>query len=84
MMLTDAVIDELVTEAGRVGLLWVGIDRQQMLAALYDIREDMKTKLAHQLGTDAADMVAQSFVAAVVGVRDAIEAEGNIQRGTLQ
>ena len=83
-MLTDAAIDELVTAAGRVGLLWVGIDRQLMLAALYDIREDMKVKIAHQIGADAADLAAQAFVAAVVQVRDAIEAEGNIRKGTLQ
>jgi hypothetical protein len=83
--MTNEQIDELVTAAGRVGLLWVGVPRQQMLVALFDIREALKTKLSPQLGADAADLASQAFVAAAVGVRDAIETTGgNVQHGAMQ
>jgi hypothetical protein len=72
--MTDAEIHELVAGAAQVAVLWVGIDREIMLAALFDIRENMRAKLQRRLGADAADLTAQSFVATVVRLRDAIEA----------
>jgi hypothetical protein len=78
----DALIAELVSEAGATAMAFVGMPEQQMLAALYDIREAMKVRLAPILPVDVATLAAEAFVFAIAKCRAALEAD--LQRGTLQ
>jgi hypothetical protein len=79
-MLTDQDISELVAAAGDVALMFAGIDEQQMMAALYDIREHLKTRMEPTVGAEFAKMIGESFAAAVILRRREIEADGAISR----
>jgi hypothetical protein len=66
--------------AADLALFFVDAPDDQMLAALYQVRADMEAKLVTTFGADVAALVAQAFVAAVVGHRREIEAAGGTSR----
>jgi hypothetical protein len=85
MMLKDApggadFIDQCVAAAADMSLRFVGTDDEQMVAALADVRENLKAQLAPTLGIEVGYTVAEAFVACVAGRKREIEAAAGGQK----
>lgn len=65
-MMTDAEIDQFVAAAADMALMFTGTPEQDMLAALFDVREGMKAEMRENFGEDAAKLIAEAFAAAVI------------------
>ena len=65
-MLTDPEIDQFVTAAADMALMFAGVPEQEMLCALYDVREGMKAEMRKNLAEDVAEFIAAAFCATVI------------------
>jgi hypothetical protein len=81
--MTDGMVNQLVAAAAHMALPFVGVPYEQMLVALYTVREDMKMRLAGDMPAAIATLVAEAFVTAVAGHKAELEAAAN-HRETLQ
>ena len=89
MMLKDTpggadFIDRCVAAAADMSLRFVGTDDEQMLAALADVRENLKAQLAPTLGIEVGYTVAEAFVACVAACKREIEAAAGGQKEIFQ
>ncbi|SIO50142.1 hypothetical protein SAMN05443247_06644 [Bradyrhizobium erythrophlei] len=70
-------VQRCVAAANELALLYVGEPEEKMLAALHQARANLEAKLAELFGPDVAAMMAEAFVAAVIGRKREIEAAGD-------
>jgi hypothetical protein len=70
--LDDPLIDALVNLAAQLARAVVGMPREQMLASLFDVREELKAEL-HWLPPDVAQFVSELLVTTVVNRRAELE-----------
>jgi 7-keto-8-aminopelargonate synthetase-like enzyme len=69
-------IDRCVAAAADLALYFVGAPDEQMLAFLHQTRTNLEAELAETFGADGAALMAQAFVAAVIGHKRELEAGG--------
>jgi hypothetical protein len=77
--LSDGFIAGLVTAAADLALTLVGVPDEEMLASLFDTRENLKADLTDQLGADAAKIAAEAFVATVARCKREMEIVAGLQ-----
>lgn len=77
-------IDRCVASAADMALLFVGASQEQMLPALFTVRERMRLKLAEPFGAEIAALIAESFVATVVRRKAEIESTVGTAVGRMQ
>jgi hypothetical protein len=75
-VMEDDFIDRSVAAAADLALFFVGVPENEMLLSLYHVRANLEVELAEAFGPEVAALVAQAFVAAVVGRCREIEAAG--------
>jgi hypothetical protein len=75
------LIDSLIALAAGLAIEFVGVPHEQMLVALYDVRERLKRELA-ALGTETATLAAEALVHAVSEQKALLEAAGRKGRQT--
>jgi 7-keto-8-aminopelargonate synthetase-like enzyme len=66
-------VERCAAAAADLGLFFVGAAESDMMAALHQVRSNLEAELAESFGADVAALMAQAFVAAVVGRRREIE-----------
>jgi hypothetical protein len=71
--MTQELIDSLIALAAGLAIEFVGVPREQMLVALYDVRARLTRELS-ALGPDAATLAAEALVYAVAEQKSLLEA----------
>jgi 7-keto-8-aminopelargonate synthetase-like enzyme len=69
-------VERCVAAAADLALFFVGAPENEMLVSLHEVRANLEAELAEAFGAEVAALMAQAFVAAVVGRRREIEAAG--------
>jgi hypothetical protein len=75
-VMTDQFIQDMVESAGNLGLFYVGVPEEEMVAALYDMEADLENAL-QPFGADVAATIAETFCATVIRRRRELEACGD-------
>jgi hypothetical protein len=78
--MTQEFIDRAAVAAADLALLFVGVPDQEMLHSLAQVRSNVAAGLAECFAPKIASLIAEAFVAAVVGHRREIEAAGTTAR----
>jgi hypothetical protein len=81
---TDQFIYQCLAEAANLGLFLAGQPEEAALLALHQTRERMAAELAEEFGDDAALVISEAFVAAVIRVKIGIEEASVTTGGMLQ
>jgi hypothetical protein len=80
--MTDEFINRCVSSAADLALLFVGEPYDKMFAALCQTRENLSSELSASFGPEVALLIAEAFVAAVVGRKAELERGAAIQERT--
>jgi hypothetical protein len=76
--ITDEFIDNCVAAAAGYALWFAGVPDYEVMRSLDGVRAHMQAQLAATYPDDAAALIAQAFVSAVLGRRREIGAAGTI------
>ena len=76
-VMSDQFIEDCLTAAASLGLFYIGVPDEEMIAALYDIEANLEDRL-QPFGADVAALISEAFCATVIRRRRELEAGGEM------